>query len=405
MRLVTQSAVSCEVRPVQSGSDMRRFRELPGLLYSSDPCGVRPLKMLQDAVLDRKRHPFYNNGQGAVAEFFIAVDRATGRPVGRIGAIIDNRHNELARRQDPDHELGGQFGFFDCVNSPQVAQALIGAAADWLRQRGVKHMLGPASPSQSYDYGLLIEGHQCPHRFLLSYHPAYYAALLEGCGLSKAKDLLSLSGDLNDPTCRTLIEQFIARTATMQARSSVNVTFRPINMRKYRQDARIFGKVLNDALEDHFGHSPITEREWQLITDSLRPFVNPDFILLAEQDGEPIGLTIGVPDLNEIIGRLRLRFGLLETLEFLLRSWRSKPQCISVIVAGVNRKYSKFGVAPMLIGQLVRNLLAHKVRFVNAHQVLEDNHPILDPLLRHGFQADRRHRVYQLALSEASDQV
>lgn len=391
-------ADGCKVRLVQSKSDMRHFKQLPRRLYAGDPFAIQPLGSLQDFVLDRKRHPFYDQGRGAEAEFFLAVDTATGRPVGRIAAIIDHRHNQLAQQLDPHHELCGHFGFFDCVNSQQVARTLIDAAADWLRGRGIRRMLGPASPSQSYDYGLLIEGHDLPHRFLLPYHPAYYAALLESAGLSKAKDLLSLSGDLQDPRCREPLTRLVERTDAMRARTAERVVIRPIDMRRYRQETRILGDILNETLQDHFGHSPITEREWRLITDSLRPVVDPDFVLIAERDGKPVGLTIALPDINEIIGRLRLRFGFVEILEFLLRSWRSKPQCITVLVMGATREGNNFGVTPLMVGQLARNLLDRGIRYVDAHQILEDNNGMLDPVMRHGFAADRRFRVYQLAL-------
>ncbi|MFA6135506.1 MAG: hypothetical protein WC869_15950 [Phycisphaerae bacterium] len=377
---------------------MRQFKQLPRRLLDHNSFAVLPLGTLQDFVLDRQRHPFYDHGRGASAEFFLAIDKAGGQVVGRIAAIIDHRHNELSKQRDPGHEMCGDFGFFDCVNSPQVACQLIDAAADWLRGQGIRRMYGPASPSQSYDFGLLIEGHDCPHRFLLPYHPAYYAGLLEGAGLGKAKDLVSLSGDLQDPACRQQMERLVERTEAMGTRRSNGITVRPINMRRYRQEAHILGAVLNEALRDHFGHSPISDSEWRRITDSLRPVVDPDFVLVAERDGTPVGLTIALPDINEIIGRLKLRFGFIETLEFLLRSWRRRPECVTVLVMGATREGDNFAVTPLMVGHLVRNLLAHGVRFVDAHQILEDNQGMLAPVLRHGLVADRRYRVYQLAL-------
>jgi len=386
------------VRPVCSKADMRHFKQLHRQLYARDPVAALPLSSLQDFVLDRERHPFYDHGRGASAEFFLAVESATGQPVGRIAAIIDHRHNQHARELNPHCDRVGHFGFFDCVNSPQVARGLIAAAADWLRPQGIRRMLGPASPSQAYDYGLLIDGHDQPHRFLLPYHPAYYAGLLEGTGLSKANDLVSLTGDLQDPCCRGPMEQLAKRAAAMGARKSAGVTVRPINMRRYRDEARVLGAVLNDVLSDHFGHSPITEQEWRLITDSLRPVVAPDFVLIAERDGKPVGLAIALPDINEIIGRLWLRFGFLEILEFLVRSWYWRPECVTIVVVGATRKGNSFGVTGPLVGQLAHNLLAHNVRFVDAHQILEENRGMFDPVLRHGFLADRRYRVYQMAL-------
>ena len=65
---------------------------------------------------------------------------------------------------------------------------------------------------------------------------------------------------------------------------------------------------------------------------------------------------------------------------------------------GATREGSSFAVTPLMVGQLARNLFAHDVRFVDAHQILEDNHGMLDPVLRHGLEIDRRYRVYRLAL-------
>ena len=392
---------SCAVRAAQSRSDMRQFKRLPRRLAATaeqaGSIGVPSLAMLADALVNRNKHPFYDGGRGAEAEFFLAVD-ASGTAVGRIGALIDHRFNAHLQRREPGHELVGTFGFFECVNSPEVARQLIAAAGDWLRARGARQMLGPASPSQSYDYGLLVEGFDKPHRFLQPYNPAYYPALIEACGLTKAKDVVSLTLDLHDPAARAQIEQFIKLSAAMANRSSLKVTMRPIDMRHYRQETAALCRVLNESLPEHFGHSPIAEAEWRDITDSLRPFVKPDLVLMAEQAGKMIGAVVAIPDLNEIIRKIRLRVGLLEPLEFLVRSLGHKPTCICVAVLGISRSENSFAVAPMLVGHLARNLLATGVQYVDAHQVLEDNRPILEPLLRNGFKADRRYRIYQKPL-------
>ena len=36
---------------------------------------------------------------------------------------------------------------------------------------GAAEMIGPASASQNYEYGILIEGHDRPHGYLLAYQP------------------------------------------------------------------------------------------------------------------------------------------------------------------------------------------------------------------------------------------
>ncbi|MCY2926690.1 MAG: hypothetical protein NT031_14875, partial [Planctomycetota bacterium] len=228
--------------------------------------------------------------------------------------------------------------------------------------------------------------------------PAYYAALLEGAGLTKAIDLLSLTGDLQDPRCREPMQRLADRADAMRTRTALKVTVRPINMRKYRQEARLLGAILNETLRDHFGHSPITESEWELITDSLRPVVDPRFILIAEREGKGVGLSIALPDINEIIARLRVRVGFLEIVEFLLRSLVTRPQCVTILVMGSTREGNNFSVVPLLVGGLARSVLDHGIRYIDAHEILEDNRGILAPVLRHGLVVDRRYRVYQMAL-------
>jgi hypothetical protein len=164
---------------------------LPRVLRGVDPHWVEPLRTEQTRLLDRDRHPFYVEGEGATAEFFLARDRQTGRVVGRVAAILNERYNRHRRESGPG-PIQGFFGFFDSIDSLDVAESLLEAAASWLRERGAVEMIGPASPSQNYEYGILIEGHDRPHRYLLAYQPAYYQRLLEAAGLEKANDMVSV---------------------------------------------------------------------------------------------------------------------------------------------------------------------------------------------------------------------
>jgi hypothetical protein len=82
-------------------------------------------------LMDRKKNPFYKH---ADAEFFLA--KRDGAIVGRIGAIVNHNHNTEHR------ENIGFFGFFECVNDQDVANALFARAKEWLKGRGVT-AIGP----------------------------------------------------------------------------------------------------------------------------------------------------------------------------------------------------------------------------------------------------------------------
>ena len=77
------------------------------------------------------------------------------RPVGRIAAIDDDRHNEV------HGDSMAFFGFFEAEDA-EVAQALLTTAEEWGRGRGRAALRGPANPSLNHTAGLLVEGFDSP---------------------------------------------------------------------------------------------------------------------------------------------------------------------------------------------------------------------------------------------------
>jgi len=167
-----------DVAAVNGKTELRAFVELPYRLYRGNPFWVPPLRIAVKELLDRERHPFYRNAQ---AEFFLA--RRDGRVVGRIAAILDSNHNHF------HEEDAGFFGFFESIDDPGVAEALLTAARTWLLGRGAKVIRGPVNPSTNYECGMLVEGFQSPPLIMMPYNPPYYPLLMERVGLRRAKDL------------------------------------------------------------------------------------------------------------------------------------------------------------------------------------------------------------------------
>jgi len=386
------------VHPVGSRSDLRAFKRLPRLIRGRERAWVEPLKIIENGLLDRRHHPFYDGGRRAEAEFFLARS-ARGKPVGRIAAIINHKYGAHDVHGEGKGGSSGFFGFFDCVNSPEVARGLIAAAEDWLRRRGLTEMLGPVNPSQTYEYGLLVEGRDQPHRFQAAYQPAYYADLLESSGLRKAKDFLGLVLDFQSPETREMVDRFFGLANRASRRISGDITVRSPDIRNFDAEVHTVCQVFNQVLSTVWGHSPVSEEELRQIALSLRHFAMPDALVIAEHQGEPVGLALGIPDLNEIIRPLKLRMTWIEPLELLFRARRWRPVCARVLALGVKAGYERSRVVPVMVSQLGRNFLDHGIRLVDAHLVPEDNIAVMVPLRRYGFRPDRRHRIYRSQLS------
>src|SRR5690606_7396903 len=98
---------------------------------------------------------------------------------GRVAAILNHEHNRVHK------ENRGFFGFFECRDDQEAANALFDAARAWLAERNVQEIRGPANPSMNYECGLLIEGFDSSPTFMMTYNPPYYERLIEEYGFRK----------------------------------------------------------------------------------------------------------------------------------------------------------------------------------------------------------------------------
>ncbi|MCW8237302.1 hypothetical protein, partial [Verminephrobacter eiseniae] len=117
----------------------------------------------------------------AAIEHFVAFNEAGVVVVGRISATI---HHDYNSRFGEQHVF---FGYFECENSQEVADALVAAVSTWALQRGKTSLIGPYSYTSTQDAALLLEN--CdgkPPTLLQTYNLPYYRTLLERAGLSLA---------------------------------------------------------------------------------------------------------------------------------------------------------------------------------------------------------------------------
>lgn len=288
------------VRELAAGESLKPFIDLAWTFNAADPAWVPPLRMVVKGILSRK-HPFHEHADVA----YLLAER-DGRPVGRIAAIVNHRHNEY------HGERTGFFGFFECEDRADTARMLVDAAAAWVRARGMERIRGPMNFSTNEECGLLVDGFETPPTIMMTHNPRYYPALLEGAGLHKAKDLLAYLV----PTNRAP-ERLVRSVDRMMERAGVRI--RSLEIKNFRREVATVMDVYNSAWQHNWGFVPMTPAEFEFMAKELKPVVDPDFCLLAEDaNGQAIGFSLTLPDLNQALrhvpdGRL-FPFGLLKLL-------------------------------------------------------------------------------------------
>lgn len=367
------------ITPVQTEADLRQFIDLPFRLYRGDPNWVPPLKKEVRAILDQQHHPFWEHAR---RELFLA--RRNNQVVGRISAQVDDNYNNLW------NEKLGSFGFFETVDDQEVANALFDAAADWVKSQGMTVLRGPMSPSSNDEWGFLLEGFDRPPVLMMPYNPPYYLKLAENWGLAKAKDLLAFIKYSSKPMPERLV------TLALKLRENPRITVRPVNMKDLANEMRIIKELYNASWQQNWGFSPMTDKEMDLLAKNLKSFADPGMVLLAFYDGKPAGLSITLPDMNQILARLKGRFGLLEILKFLY--YKNRITGVRALVFGFKQEYRRLGLPVLLFYETELYGRKKGYQWCELSWNLEDNRLINDFDRELGAEVYKRYRVMEKAL-------
>ena len=383
-----QSIDSVTVALVRTWRQRHQFLNLPYRLNRGNRHWIAPLRIAQKDLLNTARHPFYKT---ADVEMFLAYRGK--RVVGRIMAILNHAHNEFHQ------ERAGFFGFFELENDPGAATALLDRARQWLHARGVQIMRGPVNPSTNYECGLLVEGFEIDPAVMMPYNPPYYAELIEGCGLTKAKDLYAF---------RVKEESFVVSDKLTKvadrAKKKDGLTVRIVDMKNFDAEVQAVRKVYNDAWSVNWGFVPVHDEEFQHLAKDMKQIVDPEVVYIAERQVEgsaerqPVGFMLAVPDLNQALKRL---YGRLLPLGIFKLLWYSrKITSIRVITLGVVKDYQGIGIAAVFYDEVYRRGRAKGYSSAEASWVLEDNILMIRAIEMLGAKRCKTYRIYEAPLQD-----
>ena len=377
--------MAVEIVAVATSRQRDQFLRLPWRLYSHDPVWVPNLLMLQREVIDPKKNPFFEHGE---AQLYLAVK--DGRPAGRISAHIDRLHNEY------HGEKTGFFGFFESEDDAEVAAGLFETAESWLRDRGMERARGPMNFSVNEEVGMLVEGFEHPPMIAMTHSLPYYGGLVECAGYARAMDLYAYRWDIKTPPER------IMKVVEM-ARAAPGVRVRTVDMRHLRRDVDILLDIYNDTWKDNWGYVPATPREAHKMASDLRLIADKNIGIIAEIDGEPAGMILGLPNLYEAIRDFR---GFINPWNAARLLWRLKIRKLEtgrLLLFGVKPKYRRsrelVGLPFLLLYELYLASQKGRYQWGEMSWVLENNGELNAIMPKWDAYVYKRYRIYEKALA------
>lgn len=374
-----------EIRRVWNRRDWRALFDLPDRLHGNDPCWVRPLDSQRRSQWS-PRNPWFAHAR---AQAWLAW--RDGRAVGSISAQVDELHRRTWG------ESAGYFGQLAAEDDAGVFAALLGQARQWLVEQGCRQMRGPFDLGVNQSCGLLVEGFDTPPMIMMNHAPPYYGERLEAEGLSPVMDLLAylIAPDFAaPPPMQRLVERGAAR-----------VRMRPLQAARYRAELDLLRELFNDAWAENWGFVPFTAEEFRHLGRELKPLLGPDYIQIAELDGEPAGFILALPNLNELIADLDGRLWPLGWMRLLWRLQRSRATTARVPLMGVRRRFHGRAIGAMLAFRLIealqKPLVRNGIQDVELSWILETNQGMRSLIESIGGRVYKRYRIYDLELDHA----
>ena len=375
-----------EIRELKAGDKktLGHFLGVVDTIYAGSPYYVRPLDFDVSDRLDHKKNPFFEHADGTAW-----VAYKDGRPAGRITAQVDQEHLKLHK------DDAGMFGFLDTTDDPEVAKALLAEAEAWIKARGMKRIRGPMSLSINEEIGCLVEGFDDPPMAMMTYHNAYQGGLIERAGYAKLKDVYSWKYDVGEVPPR-------AQKAHDEIAAMPEVQTRQCDPKKLTDELRVIMDIFNDAWSDNWGYVPITENELVKMGKDMSLIIMPELTRMTTINGEPAAVSIGIPNVNELIrdiGGQLFPFGIFKML------WRLKvsgPKTGRLLILGIRKKWRHVrrygGLSAYLYVEM--NRAAHLLGMKSGELgwTLEDNAAINAGIRLMGGRIEKRYRIYEKAL-------
>ncbi|MFO7611185.1 MAG: GNAT family N-acetyltransferase, partial [Clostridia bacterium] len=177
------------------------------------------------------------------------------------------------------------------------------------------------------------------------------------------------------------------------------VSFRRIDKKNLRKDARNILDISNEALAGNWGYVPLELPVMEDMMKKLRLIVDPDAVWIVEDEGKAIGYCLGFPDINIILKKIKGRMFPTGWARMLLGI--GKLDEYRLFGLAVHPDWQGRGLDAIMYINLYNHLLDKNI-LMEANYILEDNFRIRNALEKLGMKHIKTYRVYEKRLTASN---
>ena len=372
------------IKEVKTRRDRLEFVQFPNRLYAEVPQYVPGMVSDDMANINPTKNPAFEYCE---MRFFLA--EKDGKTVGRIGAIISHKANQMWG----ENQI--RITRFDFIEDYEVFTALIKVVEDWGKERGLTEAIGPIGFCDMDKEGMLVEGFDRPSMFITYYNHPYYVEFMERYGYEKEVDWTEHIITLECPQAEKMdrISQRILQRGG----------YRVLEFKNKKQlkpwIPKIF-EMLNNEYKDLYGMVPLTPAQTDYYVGQFLTLLNLRYIsLVADKEDNLVALGILAPSLAEPMRKCKGKLfpiGWYHTLKAIAR-----PKILDMYFVAVKTSLRKSGLNAVVMNEIYKNAKEDGILYAETGPELELNHNV--QTMWEYFEAEmnvRRRRCWKKALEK-----
>jgi hypothetical protein len=282
---------------------VRSFVEAAWPLRSGDRQWVPPARAGQMALLS-ERNPFFQRGDIGC---FVAED-ASG-VLARCAAMVDRR---MANADGPV----GMIGFYESTRDAVASRAVIDAALAWLKERGIRTVLGPMELSIWHGYRFMTRGFERDAFLGEPRNPPWYPEQFQAAGFEPLARYRSWDLTLEHLQA---MKAFADRAAAPAKMAEAGLHIAPLDLSRFDDQMAAVHELLQEGFSDNPAYAPIPLPELLDIFGGMKPLVIPELLpVIWDRERRAAGFGYLFPDYADAVRRMNGGSGFFAKVRFVL---------------------------------------------------------------------------------------
>ncbi|MDD3151508.1 MAG: N-acetyltransferase [Bacteroidales bacterium] len=351
--------MNIKITEVKSKKDLSLFVSFANKLYKNCDDYCPAIEFDEKNTFNTKKNPALE-----FSEFCNFLAWKDGKLVGRICALINNRANAHWNVKKV------RFGWFDFIDDYEVSSALLDAAKNWGKEKGMEILNGPVGFTDFDHQGLLLEGFEYDSPMTSLYNFPYYVKHFEKYGLTKEADWVEYKVFIPDEIPEKM--ERISKIVTDRYHLKIDkVKSTKELIKKY---GYTYFDVIDSTYQKLYNFQPLTQRQKEYYCKMYFPMLNFDFItIITNEQDEIVGVGIGMPDISVALRKCNGKlfpFGWFSVIKSLKSK---KHEVIDLMLIAVREYYQNKGVNALFFHDQLKYFHKYGVKHAESSAILENN--------------------------------